>query len=93
MTKNELILKLSENYDKLSNKDASMVVETIFEKMTDAMKEKERIEIRGFGSFSVLTRQARVGRNPKTGTQVKVPEKKIPFFKAGKELRERVDLQ
>jgi integration host factor subunit beta len=93
MTKNELILRLAEKYSKLSHKDASVVVETIFDQMTEAMRQDERIEIRGFGSFSVLRRESRMGRNPKTGEQVKVPEKKVPFFKAGKELREKVDFK
>ena len=68
-----------------------MIVNTVFDSMSDALERDERIEIRGFGSFEVRTRKPRIGRNPKTGMAVEVGERKVPFFKVGKELRERVN--
>ena len=91
MTKRELIEKLAQKVEGLSLKDAELVVDTIFQAMTEALARGERIEIRGFGSFEVRQRRARQGRNPKTGEQVFVPEKRVPFFKVGKELRLRVN--
>ncbi len=91
MTKRELIEKLSQKVEGLSLRDAELVVDTIFQAMTEALARGERIEIRGFGSFEVRQRRARQGRNPKTGEQVFVPEKRVPFFKVGKELRLRVN--
>ncbi len=91
MTKRELIEKLAQKVEGLSLKDAELVVDTIFQAMTEALARGERIEIRGFGSFEVRQRRARQGRNPKTGEQVFVPEKRVPFFKVGKELRHRVN--
>jgi integration host factor subunit beta len=72
-------------------KDTEIVVNTIFDAMTEALKQGERIEIRGFGSFQVKVREAREGRNPKTGEEVQIPAKRTPFFKVGKELKEMVD--
>ncbi len=91
MTKSELIEKISVQMPQLSKRVAEAVVEELFGSMIDALKQGERIEIRGFGSFEIRTRNAKMGRNPKTGDKVSIPQKKIPFFKAGKELRERVD--
>ena len=91
MTKRQLIEKLTQNVKGLSFKDAELVVDTIFESMAGALSKGERIEIRGFGSFEIRTRKPRTGRNPKTGAQVPVPEKKVPFFKVGKELRIRAN--
>ena len=91
MTKRELIEKLAQRVEGLSLRDAELVVDTIFQAMTEALARGERIEIRGFGSFEVRQRRARQGRNPKTGEQVFVPEKRVPFFKVGKELRLRVN--
>ena len=91
MTKRELVEKLAERTKNLSQKDAELVVNTIFEAMTEALASGDRIEIRGFGSFQVKQRRAREGRNPRTGEKVSVKAKKVPFFKVGKELRERVD--
>ena len=91
MTKSELISKLAERYPQLVIKDAELAVKTILDAMATSLAEGERIEIRGFGSFSLNYRPPRVGRNPKTGGKVNVPEKHVPHFKAGKELRERVD--
>lgn len=91
MTKSELINKLAARYPQLVAKDAELAVKTILEAMAESLAQGERIEIRGFGSFSLNYRPPRVGRNPKTGGKVSVPEKFVPHFKAGKELRERVD--
>ncbi|HQR50811.1 MAG TPA: integration host factor subunit beta [Methylophilaceae bacterium] len=91
MTKSELIAKLSERFPQLVVKDAELSVKAILDAMTDKLSAGERIEIRGFGSFSLNYRPPRLGRNPKTGAKVQVPEKYVPHFKAGKELRERVD--
>ena len=91
MTKSELISKLAMHYPQLVTKDAELAVKTILDAMGDSLSQGERIEIRGFGSFSLNYRPPRVGRNPKTGGKVNVPEKYVPHFKAGKELRERVD--
>jgi integration host factor subunit beta len=91
MTKSELISRLADRYPQLVTKDAEIAVKTILEAMANSLSKGERIEIRGFGSFSLNYRPPRIGRNPKTGGKVHVPEKYVPHFKAGKELRERVD--
>jgi integration host factor subunit beta len=91
MTKRQLIEKLAAKVEGMSFKDAELVVDTLFESMAGALAKGDRIEIRGFGSFEIRTRRPRSGRNPKTGTQVAVPEKKVPFFKVGKELRVRAN--
>lgn len=93
MTKSELIAKLTARYPQLVAKDAELAVRTILEAMAKALAQGQRIEIRGFGSFSLNFRPPRVGRNPKTGDKVSVPSKYVPHFKAGKELRERVDYE
>ncbi len=91
MTKSELINLLAERFPQLVVKDAELSVKAILDAMTDNLSTGERIEIRGFGSFSLNYRPPRLGRNPKTGTKVQVPAKHVPHFKAGKELRDRVD--
>ena len=91
MTKSELIARLAENYTQLVAKDAEFAVKTILDAMTNALVNGQRIEIRGFGSFALNVRPPRVGRNPKSGDKVMVQEKRVPHFKPGKELRERVD--
>jgi len=91
MTKSELIARLAGRYPQLVAKDAELAVKTILEAMSKSLSQGQRIEIRGFGSFSLNYRPPRVGRNPKTGEKVTVPQKYVPHFKAGKELRERVD--
>ncbi|KAF0815019.1 Integration host factor subunit beta [Andreprevotia sp. IGB-42] len=91
MTKSELIAKLAERYPQLVAKDAELAVKTILDAMAKSLAQGRRIEIRGFGSFDLNYRPPRLGRNPKSGTKVEVPEKFVPHFKAGKELRERVD--
>jgi integration host factor beta subunit len=87
MTKNDLIKKLQEELKTYSLKDVTYVVNIIFDSMIDAIKRGDRIELRGFGSFEVRERKPRMGRNPKSGAQVKLQERKVPFFKTGKELR------
>lgn len=91
MTKNELIKKISEKYKTYSREDIALVVQTIFNSMTDAMTKNERIEIRGFGAFTIRERKPRIGRNPKSGEKVALNNRKVPFFKTGKELRLKVD--
>jgi integration host factor subunit beta len=91
MTKSELIARLAERFPQLVAKDADLSVKMILDAMSEALAKGDRIEIRGFGSFSLNYRPPRVGRNPKTGDKVEVPAKHVPHFKAGKELRERVD--
>jgi integration host factor subunit beta len=92
MTKSELIARLAERFPQLVAKDADFAVKMLLDAMTDALSQGDRIEIRGFGSFALNYRPPRTGRNPKSGEKVQVPEKYVPHFKAGKELRERVDL-
>ncbi|MBI4755113.1 MAG: integration host factor subunit beta [Betaproteobacteria bacterium] len=91
MTKSELIAQLAVRFPQLVAKDADFAVKVIIEAMADSLAKGDRIEIRGFGSFALNYRPPRVGRNPKSGDKVQVPEKHVPHFKAGKELRERVD--
>jgi integration host factor beta subunit len=91
MTKSDLIERVAARMDHISKKDTEVVVNTIFDSMTDALRTNDRIEIRGFGSFQVKIREAREGRNPKTGDEVRIPAKRTPFFKVGKELKERID--
>jgi integration host factor beta subunit len=91
MTKSGLIEAVAERTPHISKKDTEIVVNTIFESMADALREGQRIEIRGFGSFQVKIREARDGRNPKTGEPVHISAKRTPFFKVGKELKEMVD--
>ena len=91
MTRSDLIAKLAERYPQLMAKDADLAVKVIIDAMTGALARGGRIEIRGFGSFALNYRPPRIGRNPKSGDKVQVPAKYVPHFKAGKELRERVD--
>lgn len=91
MIKSELIDKLAEANPHLYHRDVERVVNAILDEITDALSRGERVELRGFGAFSVRHRPARTGRNPRTGDSVPVKEKHVPFFKTGKELRERVD--
>jgi len=91
MTKSELIERLSLKQTHLPQKDVELAVILILEKINDALMRGQRIEIRGFGSFSLHHHPARKGRNPKTGESVSIPAKYIPHFKAGKELRDRVN--
>ncbi|SRR5690606_3922781 len=91
MTKSELISRLAERFPQLLAKDAELVVKIILDAMAKSLSRGERIEIRGFGSFDLNYRPARVGRNPKSGEKVHVPEKYVPHFKAGKKMRELID--
>lgn len=91
MTKRDLIEEVVRLYPRYSRRDAEVMVNSVFNSMADTLRGGERIEIRGFGSFIVKQRQAREGRNPKTGKVVSVPAKRVPFFKVGKELKLRVD--
>lgn len=91
MTKSGLIEEVARLTPHISKKDTEVVVNTIFDSMIEALKSGERIEIRGFGSFSINRRPPRIGRNPRSGEQVVVPEKLVPHFKPGKALREAVD--
>ena len=91
MTKSELIADLGAANPHLNIKDVETIVATIFDEITTALADGKRVELRGFGAFTVRKRNARTGRNPRTGQAVPVNEKVVPFFKAGKELRERVD--
>ncbi len=91
MTKRELIDEVVKRYPRLSAHDAEAVVNAVFDSMTEALARTERIEIRGFGTFVVKHRQAREGHNPKTGALVSVAAKRVPWFKAGKELKLRVN--
>ena len=91
MTKSKLINLLAARFSQLVHKDAEVSVKVILDAMSNSLKNNNRIEIRGFGSFSLNYRPARIGRNPKTGEKVNISEKNVPHFKAGKELRRRVD--
>lgn len=91
MTKSELIQALAQENPHLYHRDVERIVSTVFEEITDALTRGDRVELRGFGAFSVKDRSARMGRNPRTGEAVEVTRKNVPFFKSGKELRERVN--
>ena len=91
MTKSELIERLAEKNQHIQGKDVEIFIKEILEKMAQTLQKGDRIEIRGFGSFSLHYREPRVGRNPKTGESVKLEGKYVPHFKPGKELRERVN--
>ena len=91
MTKSELIEKLSYTNGVLNKKESEIIVNTIFNSISDALIAGDRVEIRGFGSFTIRLRDAREARNPKSGDIVRIPSKKTPFFKTGKELREKVN--
>jgi integration host factor subunit beta len=92
MTKSELIEQLTTENEVLNKREAEMIVNSIFDSIGDALVGGDRVEIRGFGSFTVRERDAREARNPKSGDIVKISAKKTPFFKTGKELRERVNV-
>ncbi len=91
MIKSELIQQIAEDNPHLYQRDVERIVSTLFEEITAALARGDRVELRGFGAFSVKQRDARQGRNPRTGAAVPVPQKVVPFFKAGKELRERMN--
>lgn len=91
MIRSELIQKLADENPHLYQRDVERIVNTVFDEITGAMAKGDRVELRGFGAFSVKKRDARVGRNPRTGTSVDVEEKHVPFFKTGKLLRDRLN--
>jgi integration host factor subunit beta len=91
MIKSELIQQIAEDNPHLYQRDVERIVSVVFEEITAALSRGDRVELRGFGAFSVKRRDARIGRNPRTGESVPVPAKSVPFFKAGKELRERMN--
>jgi len=91
MIKSELVDRIAEANPHLFHRDVEIIVSTIFDRITEALAEGNRVELRGFGAFSVKERPARVGRNPRTGEQVQVEAKRVPYFKTGKDLRERLN--
>jgi integration host factor subunit beta len=91
MTRSELVATLAAKNPHLMHRDLELIVATVFDEITVALSRGDRVELRGFGAFSVRRRDARTGRNPRTGEAVPVAEKGVPFFKAGKELRERLN--
>ncbi len=90
MTKAHLVEEVARGTD-LTKKDAEVIVSTVLDSIVDSLKDGDKIELRGFGSFRIRERGSRIGRNPKTGARVDVPSKKIPYFKPGKELKERLN--
>ena len=92
MIKSELVLKISEQNPHLYQRDVENIVNAILNTIADALARGDRVELRGFGAFSVKKRDARTGRNPRTGEQVEVDAKKVPYFKPGKEMRERLNV-
>lgn len=92
MIKSELIEQLASENPHLTQKDVEKIVGVVLDHMTNALAEGGRVELRGFGAFSVRSRPSRQGRNPRTGEAVEVPAKSVPFFKSGKELRERLNV-
>ena len=91
MIKSELVQKIADKNPHLYHRDVERIVNRVFDEVIDAMKQGHRVELRGFGAFSVKERNARTGRNPRTGESVDVTEKRVPFFKTGKELRQRLN--
>ena len=91
MTKSELIEEMVRRYSHYERHEVEIMVNTVFATLTEALRRGERIDVRGFGTFQVKTRQAREGRNPRTGAPVALAAKRVPFFKAGKELRQRLN--
>lgn len=91
MIKSELIQLIAQKNPHLYHRDVERIINTVFDRITEALADGDRVELRGFGAFSVKERQARQGRNPRTGSAVDVGAKRVPFFKTGKELRERLN--
>ncbi len=91
MTKSQLVQELIQRASHISHKDMGLIVDTVFDSMLDALQKGERIELRGFGTFEVRIREPRMGRNPKSGSKVSLGVRKVPFFKAGKELKEKLN--
>ena len=91
MIKSEMIERIAERIPHLYKRDVEHIVDAILEEVVVALSRGDRVELRGFGAFSVKSRRARTGRNPRTGEQVTVPEKHVPFFKSGQAIRERLN--
>ena len=91
MIKSELVQKIAEKNSHLSHREVERLVSTIFDEITNALSAGGRVELRGFGAFSVKSRPGRVGRNPRTGQKVEISEKNVPYFKTGKLLKERLN--
>jgi len=92
MIKSELIQEIAEKNPHLYHRDVERIINTVFDQIIKALRDGDRVELRGFGAFSVKSRESRLGRNPRTGDSVKVEAKRVPFFKTGKELRERLNI-
>jgi integration host factor subunit beta len=93
MIRSELVQKLCRDFPDLTQREVESVVGAIFDSITDQLSKGGRVELRGFGAFSTRKRDARIGRNPRTGESVEVNAKRVPYFKPGKEMRERLNLQ
>ena len=91
MTRSELVLSLARDNPHLYRRDLERIVATVFDEIAAALARGDRVELRGFGAFAVKNRGARMGRNPRTGAAVQVPDKQVPYFRPGKKLRERID--
>ena len=91
MTKSELILRLAEKTPHLFHRDIERIVNTVFDSISEALENGNRVELRGFGAFSIKKRDSRIGRNPRTGASVKVDSKTVPFFKTGNQLRDKLN--
>lgn len=91
MTKSELIEQVASKVNNFSRKDIEVIVDTLFDSMSDSLSKGDKVEIRGFGSFKIKERDGRHGRNPKSGENIFIDSKRVPFFKAGKEIRERIN--
>ena len=91
MTKSELILKITKKNSFLYQKDIHKIIDTLFISITKALDNNDRVELRGFGTFTTKLRNARIGRNPKTGEPVAIPQKKMPFFRLGKSMKDRIN--
>lgn len=92
MIRSELVSKLAEENPELSSREVDMIVTIFFDEIVDQLMSGGRVELRGFGAFSTRGREARVGRNPRTGQSVNIPSKKVPYFKPGKEMRQRLNV-
>ncbi|MEY5008137.1 MAG: hypothetical protein RL764_1453 [Pseudomonadota bacterium] len=92
MIRSELVSKLAEENPELSAREVDMIVTIFFDEIVDQLMSGGRVELRGFGAFSTRGREARVGRNPRTGQSVNIPSKKVPYFKPGKEMRQRLNV-
>lgn len=93
MTKSELIELVASKVSNFSRKDVEIIVDTLFDSMSNSLSKGDKVEIRGFGSFKIKERDGRQGRNPKSGENIFIQSKRVPFFKAGKEIRERINTE